>query len=120
MKKKFLLFAALFAFIVTASAQESIIKDVFEKYVEDKVEKMQKLINFDENQAIQLQEIELNFYLNVNSAENCFWCSTKKRIEKLKKKREEDLQQILTREQYIKYDSIDNDRIMENPPLQLK
>ena len=120
MKKKILLFTAFFAFIVNASAQESIIKDVFEKYVEDKVERMQRLINFDENQAIQLKKIELNFYLDVNSAENCFWCSTRKRVEKLKKRREVDLQQILTREQYIKYDAIDNDRILEKPPLQLE
>ena len=120
MKKKILLFTALFAFIVNAPAQESIIKDVFEKFVEDKVEKMQKLISLDENQTIQLKEIELNFYLNVNSAENCFWCSTKKRLEKLKKRREVDLQKVLTREQYIKYDAIVNDRILEKPPLQLE
>ena len=120
MKKKILLFTTLFAFILNASAQESIIKDVFEKFVEDKVERMKKLISFDEKQAIQLKEIELNYYLKVNSAEKCFWCSSKKRIEKLKRKREVDLQQILTREQYIKYDAIDNDRILEKPPLQLE
>ncbi|HTN68229.1 MAG: hypothetical protein PHO84_09730 [Dysgonamonadaceae bacterium] len=120
MKNKILLFSALFVFILNASAQESVIKDVFEKFVEDKVERMQKLIGFDDNQATELKEVEFNFLLDVNAAENCFWCRTKKRVEKLNKKREEGLQKILTREQYIKYDAIDNDRIRKDPPLRLK
>ena len=45
MKKKFLLFTALFVFILNVSAQESIVKDVFEQFVADKIEKMQELIN---------------------------------------------------------------------------
>ena len=119
MKKKLLLFTALFAFILNTSAQESIIKDVFEQFVETKIERMQKLINFDDKQAIQLKELELNFLLEVNAAENCFWCRTKKRIKKLNKQRDNDLQLILTREQYIKYNAIDNNLIQKNPPVQL-
>ena len=45
MKKKILLFAALFGFMLTISAQESIIKEVFEDFVEDKVSSMQKIID---------------------------------------------------------------------------
>lgn len=120
MKKKILLFAALFGFILTISAQESIIKGVFEDFVEDKVSSMQKIIDINDDQAKQLKEIELNFYLEVNSAENCFWCKTKKRVKKLKKKRTEKLQEILTREQYIKYEAVGDERIMKEPPLQLK
>ena len=120
MKKKLLLFTALFAFMLNASAQQSIVKDVFEKFVENKVEKMQKLISFDDKQSGQIKNLELNFLMDVNSAENSFWCKTKKRVKKLEKKRDEDLQLILTREQYIKYDAVDNERIMKDPPLQLK
>lgn len=120
MKKKLLIFTALLAFILNASAQQSIIKNVFEQFVENKVENLQKLIGFDDNQAAQLKEIELDFLLDVNSAENNFWCRTKKRVKKLKRKRDEDIQEMLTREQYIKYDAIDNDRIMESPPLQIQ
>lgn len=119
MKKKFLLFTALFVFILNSSAQESIIKDVFEQFVETKIERMQKLIGFDDKQASQLKELELKFLLDANAAESCFWCRTKKRIKKLNKQRDNDLQIILNREQYIKYNAIDNNLIQKNPPVQL-
>ena len=61
MKKKILLITALFAFILNASAQESIVKDVFEQSVETKIERMQKLIDFDDKQADKLKELELKF-----------------------------------------------------------
>ena len=119
MKKKLLLFTALFVFILNTSAQESIIEDVFEQFVEAKIERMQKLIDFDDKQAGQLKELELKFLLNINATENCFWCRTKKRIKKLNKKRDMDLQLILTREQYIKYNTIDNKLLLKNPPTQV-
>ena len=119
MKKKLLLFTALFAFIFNTSAQKSIVKDAFEQFVADKVERMQTLIGFDDEQAGQLKELELNFLQDVNAAENSFWCRSKKRIEKLNKKREADLQEILTREQYIKYNAIDNSLIKEQPEIQV-
>lgn len=119
MKKKLLLFTAFLAFIFQASAQQSIVKDVFEQFVADKVERMQTLIGFDDEQAIQLKELELNFLQDVNAAENCFWCRSKKRIEKLNKRRDGDLQNILTREQYIKYNAIDNNLIKEDIPIQV-
>ena len=115
MKKKILLFTALFAFILNASAQQSVIKDVFEKYVEDKISFMQKAIDITDGQAIQLKEVEVNFLLDVNSAENCFWCSTKKRIEKLKTKKQEELKEILSLDQYIKYDALENEKIKKYP-----
>ena len=120
MKKKLLLFTALFAFVLNASAQQSIVKNAFEQFVKDKVERMQQLINFDDDQTVQLKNLELNFLLDVNSADNSFWCNTKKRVKKLEKKRDEELQQTLTREQYLKYDAVDNDRILNDPPLQMK
>lgn len=119
MKRKILLFTILFAFILSATAKESIIKDVFEQYVDNKIERMQKLIEFDDNQAEQLKEIELKFLLDINAAENCFWCRKKKRIKKLNKQRDKDLQLILAREQYIKYNAIDNNLLQKNPPIQV-
>ena len=119
MKKKILLFIALFAFILHASAQQSIVKDAFEQFVAGKVERMQEVINFSDEQAIKLKELELNFLLDVNAAENSFWCRSKKRIEKLNKKRETGLQEILTREQYIKYNVIDHGLIKEEPEIQV-
>ena len=119
MKKKLLLFTALFAFILNSSAQESIIKDVFEQFVETKIERMQKLNGYDDKKASQFIELELKFLLDVKAAENCLWSRTKKRIKKLNKQRDNDLQLILTREQYIKYNAIDNNLIQKNPPVQL-
>ncbi len=119
MNKNILLLTLLFGFILNISAQESIIKDTFEQFAQDKIEKMQKLIGFDNNQAEQLMELELNFLLDVNAAENCFWCRSKKRIKKLEEKRDENLQLILNRDQYIKYNAIDNDLIKKDPPIQV-
>lgn len=120
MKKKIFLFTALFALILNASAQQSVIKDVFEMYVENKVSSMQEVVDITDEQAKQLKEVELKFLLDVNDAENCWLCKTKKRVGKLNKKRHENLQQILTREQYIKYDAIDNERIIKDPSFQLE
>ncbi len=115
MKKKILLFAALFGFMLTISAQESIIKEVFEDFVEDKVSSMQKIIDINDEQAKQLKEIELNFLLDVNSAENCWWCKKKKRIKKLEKKKEKQLKEVLSLDQFIKYDAIENEKIKRHP-----
>ncbi len=115
MKKKILLFTVLFAFFLNVSAQESIISDVFEKFVENKISSMQEVIDIDDEQAKQLKKVELNFLLEVNSAENCWWCNTKKRIEKLKTKKEEQLKEIMRLDQFIKYDAIDKKKIKKHP-----
>ncbi len=103
MRNNILLFTALFAFIFNASAQNSIVTDVFKEFVENKVESLQHLIGFDDKQADELKELELNFLHDVNAAENCFLCNTKKRIKNLNREKDKGLQRILTREQYIKY-----------------
>ena len=115
MKKKILLFTALFAFILNASAQQSIIKDVFEKFVENKVTSMQEVIDITDEQAKELMDVELNFLLDVNSAENCWWCKSKKKIEKLKVRKEEQIKETLTLDQYIKYDALENKKIKKHP-----
>ncbi len=115
MKKKLLLFTALFAFILHASAQQSIVKDVFEEYVESKILSMQKIIDITDEQAVQLMQVELNYLLDVNTAENCFWCRTKSRIEKLQVKKQEQLKEILDAGQYIKYDALVNNKIKKHP-----
>ena len=108
MKKKLLILTAFLAYILQASAQQSVVKEVFEQFATDKIERMQTLIGFDDDQANQLKELELNFLLNVNDAENCFWCRTKKRVEKLKLKKQEQLKEILSRDEFIKYDALEN------------
>ncbi len=116
MKQRILFLIIFAAFIAASSAQSTgIIADVLRKSVEQKVSLMQKLIQFDDLQAEQLYELELKFLLDVQKAENCWLCNTKKRIEKLQKGRDEGLQAILERDQYIKYDAIENERIKKQP-----
>lgn len=114
MKKRFLLFIPFLAMVFNASAQDSIIKDVFEKFVEDKILSMQKVIDITDDQAKLLKEVELNFLLDVNSAENCWWCNKKKKVEKLKSRKEQQLKEILRLDQYIKYDALENRKIKKH------
>jgi len=76
---------------------------------------LQELIGFDDAQAEQLRLIEKEFLFDVNKVEHCFLCNKRKRIEKLKEKRVAQLQEVLDRDQYIKYDAIDNKRIKMVP-----
>lgn len=114
--KKILVLALLLLAIMELSAQQhSIIEDVLVSSVEKKIFSMQELIGFDDAQADQLRKMELNFLLEVNKTENCFLCNKQKRIKKLKQKRDAELQKILERDQYIKYDAIENERIQKRP-----
>ncbi len=110
--KKSLLFVVFSGMITMLSAQQpSIIEAVLENSAKEKVSILQEHIGFDDEKAEQLRMIETEFLLDVNKAEHCFLCSKRKRIEKLKEKRVTQLQGVLDRDQYIKYDAIDNDRI---------
>ena len=112
MKQIFLTIVLALVCNAAFSAEKStIIKDILTEHVSQKVEKMQQLINFSDAQREQLQELELIFLLDVQKAENCTCCNSQKKVEKLKVKREQNLQKILTREQFIKYDAIENNRI---------
>ncbi len=113
MKKLALLLSFFSLCIVFAAAQKpaSLTRDIFSRYVEEKVMHMQELIGFTDAQAARLKEIELQFLLDVQKAETCCWCNSGKRIRKLQAARKEDLQKILDRDHFIKYDAIDNDRI---------
>lgn len=114
--KRFLVFTALLGIITYVSAQQlSIIEKVFVNSVEEKITSMQELIGFDNGQAQQLKQIELSYLLDVNKAEHCFLCNKHKRIDKLKQKRDTELQKILERDKYIKYEAIEKDRIVKQP-----
>lgn len=116
MTKKTLLLSILILTIMGMSAQQpSIIETALANSVEVKVSSMQQLIGFDDMQAQKLRKMELVFLLDVNKAEHCFLCNKQKRIEKLKQKRDAELQNILERDQYIKYDAIENERIKKVP-----
>lgn len=114
--KKGLVLTVLWVTIMGGYAQQpSLIENVFVSSVEEKISSMQELIGFDDGQAQQLRKMELNFLLEVNKAENCFLCNKQKRIKKLKQKRDTELQKILQRDQYMKYEAIENNRIKKHP-----
>ena len=122
MKKIILTLGILFAAAVSISvAQEKgIIAEVLSTSVEQKVDSMQKLIGFEDEIALQLKEIELKYLLDVQKAETCFLCRTSKRIKKLQSAREEKLQDILPRDQYMKYHAIENNLLNEDNQLWLR
>lgn len=121
MRKITLIILILAATAAITSAQENgIIKEILRESVDRKVTSMQESIGFDDDKAKQLKEMELKYLLDVQKAETCFLCSTKRRIRKLQSAREEKLQQILPRDQYIKYHSIENDLLNEDNRLWLQ
>ena len=114
----FVVFSLVCIAVVQAQSQPGIIDNALKKSAEHKVAEMQELIGFDDAKANRLIELEFQFLLDVRKAENCCLCNKRKRIEKLQKNRDKDLQNILSREQYIKYDAVENDRI-KNIPVHL-
>ena len=104
MKKSLLItFTVLFCnFSVFSEQKSTIINDILTEHVSQKVEQMQHLIKFSDEQSNRLKELELNFLLDVQKAENCICCNTKKKVEKLKINREQNLQKILTQPNWRK------------------
>lgn len=121
MKKIIITLGILFAAVAISTAQEKgIIADVLRNSIEHKVESMQKLIGFDDEIALELKELELKYLLDVQKAETCFLCNTSRRIKKLQSAREDKLQEILPRNQYIKYHSIENNLLNKDNQLWLR
>ena len=121
MKKIIITLGILFAAVAISTEQEKgIIADVLRNSIEHKVESMQKLIGFDDEIALELKELELKYLLDVQKAETCFLCNTSRRIKKLQSAREDKLQEILPRDQYIKYHSIENNLLNKDNQLWLR
>lgn len=115
--KRILLFASLFMTCIMALPIEktTVIKNILGEYVIWKVDYMQQLIKFTDSQANQLKHLELNYLLDVQKAENCKCCNSKKKVAKLTEHKDKELQEILTREQYLKYDALERDKIKKYP-----
>lgn len=97
------------------SQQTSVISDIFSHYTHQKVAERQKLILFDNAQAAQLEAMEYQYLLDLQKAETGCRCRAQKRTEKLNRLRDLNLQKILTREQYLKYEALDKDKIRKLP-----
>lgn len=110
----------IFAFIAPIFSQNTITEKVFWNSVESKIVKMQQLIGFDDEQSTQLKKLEYEYLVAVQKVENCLLCNKKKKIEKLQSARDTTLQKILTREQYVKYEAIENDLLNKNNRIWLQ
>ena len=113
--KKILLLSVLLALSAATSAQTNIITNAFQRSAEAKVQEMQQLIRFDDNQAKQLKTMQFQFLLDVRNAENRTFRS-RRNIERLQRERDTVLQQILTHEQYIRWNAVENN-IIQNIPV---
>lgn len=115
--KRLLLLSSLFMVFTFAFSKDnaSIINKVFEQHATQKVEYIQSLVKFTDEQAKQIKNIEYQFLLDVQKAENCWFCNKKKRIEKLKVKKYKAIEKILSKDAYIKYKAIDNKEIKKHP-----
>ena len=115
--KKFLYATVLLLGVsLAASAQKStVIQGILKNTAVEKVASMQQSIHFTDEQAKQLVEIEYRFLLDLQKAENCCLCNSAKRVEKLRQKKDEAVQKILTHEQFIKYDAVEKQKIKKYP-----
>lgn len=113
MKRYTFIITTLLSFVASSFSQSSIPEKVFQESVDIKVAKMQQFIGFDEQTAQQIKVLEFNFLRDVNNVEHSFWGRKQKRIEKLKKSREQQLEKLLSRDQFIKYTATENKLLNE-------
>lgn len=90
-------------------------KDELKEKAREKVLEMQEIIGFNDYQAAKLIDLEYRFLYDVQKVGRCILCNKEKETERLKKQREVDLQKYLPRDEYIKYNAIENDRIKNIP-----
>lgn len=117
--KKILTFASLFfiCFATAKSEKSTIIHDILNDYVVQKVDEMQQIIKFSDTQAEQLKKLELRFLLDVQKAENCCFCNPQKRVDKLRAKKYLAAEKILPKYQFIQYKAIDNKEVKRHPEI---
>ncbi|MFV0391086.1 MAG: hypothetical protein ACK5KP_04255 [Paludibacteraceae bacterium] len=115
--KRFLLLStiALTCLSLFSAEKTSVVKDVFKAHAIQQVEYAQKLIRFTDAHAKQLVELEYQFLLDSQKAENCCICNSAKKIEKLKVDKYKKIEVILPKDEYIKYKAIDNKEIKRHP-----
>ncbi len=88
--------------------QQSMLNKVIEK-----VSSMQKIIGFTDEQAKKLQKLEFDYLKQVKSLQKLDLIKEKlqQKMQELNKKRDTELQSVLRRDEYLKYDAIENDRL---------
>ncbi len=79
----------------------------------EKVTSMQKIIGFTDEKAQKLQKVEFDYLKQVKSLQKLDLIKEKlqQKMQELNKQRDTKLQSILRRDEYLKYDAIENDRL---------
>ena len=105
----------LFSTGMSFATKPATIKNILSDYVVQKVEYSQNLIHFSDLQAKQLNDLELNYLLEINRLENCKCHNSDKQLTKLNEKRDSNLRKILNQIEYNQYKAIDQKEIKRYP-----
>jgi hypothetical protein len=105
----------LFSTGMSFATKPTTIKEILSDYVVQKVEYSQSLIHFTDNQAKQLNDLELNYLLEVNRLENCKCHPSSKQLIKLNEKRDTNLRKVLNQLEYNQYKAIEQKEIKKHP-----
>ncbi len=112
--KKLITLIVVSIFMISCSTTKGTTKQepLLSKAIE-KVTSMQKLIKFSDKQAEKLKKLEFDYLKKVQSLKKDKISKDllKKRLQELNIKKDKQLQEILERDQYLKYDAIENDRL---------
>lgn len=98
---------------------EGEIERALKQSVEYKVEKYKGIIGFSDEKAEYVKEIELKYLMGIYNVEKRAVFNKSKKIKQIKAQRDYSLQKILERDEYIKYNSLDNELFM-NVPVHLE
>ncbi len=101
--------------VISCSTTKAISKQeqsMLNKVIE-KVSSMQKIIGFTNEKAQKLQKLEFDYLKQVKSLQKTQLIKEKlqQKMQELNKQRDTKLQSILRRDEYLKYDAIENDRL---------
>ncbi len=108
----FVVFATLLVACASGIYKKNALKEMSQQ-VEEKITQMQDLIKFSDEQAFKLKKVELDYLKGIEEIKICENCNKEELLQRLQNKREIQLQNILERHQYIKYNAIENDRIKQ-------
>lgn len=81
----------------------------------EKVNKMQSIIKFNDEKAKKLIEIEYRYLLQLEKIKKCKSSNTVMEAEKLKHKKDKAIMKLLPRDEYLKYNAIENKLIKKQP-----
>lgn len=108
-----LVIALIFIAACGTTNSSGVIKGKFVKEAEAKVEKMQNLIKFSDEQAFKLKKLEVQYLNELAKIQHCKDCNKEELMKKNDIMRDIQLQNILERHEYLKYDAFYKERVKQ-------